>query len=342
MDKLERIACLYLTFLNTGGIGFSRIREMLPLAYPGEHESARRKFERDKEELKTLGLELRHYPPGDSLPDGRVANDHVYLPAEELTRMPELDLSGREYRSLAALLMRELEESSHAGRPEEYAILESATAKLLYRSPGFLEQNAHSARRVGPLRSLGSGDSLLEERLSEVHRALSKRRWLEFEYTDRAGKTERRRIAGRGLVSHRGRWCLVGLDQRANALRSFYLDRMQDVLVSQDGYSPDPGFDIREYSLHPLAVRIHAPVEVELRLGVREEENFDDLVAGLPDSLRAKQRPPADTLRRLRTTNLNGLFSWMLRHPGVVSAIGPESVRLRFQEYLERTRALYQ
>ena len=256
--------------------------------------------------------------------------------------MPELSLSGREYRSLAALLMRELEESSHAGRPEEYAILESATAKLLYRSPGFLEQNAHSTRRMAPLRLDGSGDLRLEERLSEVHRALSKRRWLEFEYTDRAGNTERRRIAGRGLVSHRGRWCLVGLDSRANAIRSFYLDRMQDLLVSDDAYLPDPGFDIREYSLHPLAVRIHAPIEVELRVGVREEESFDDLVAGLPDSLLAKQRPATEALRRLRTTNLNGLFSWMMRHPGVVSAIGPESVRLRFQEYLDRTRNLYQ
>src|SRR5690349_12212610 len=104
-DKIERLACLYLAFLNNPrGLSFSELREALPLAYQGEFESGRRKFERDKEDLASMGMALDHYADGEPLPGGGTAEGHVYVPTEEIRRLHELRLTEDEAGALAFVL----------------------------------------------------------------------------------------------------------------------------------------------------------------------------------------------------------------------------------------------
>ncbi len=117
MNKLERIGCLYLTFLgHPGGLSFAQIREYLPDAYPAgpgeDPETSRRKFERDKDELRALGMDLKHHAAGETLPDGSLAGASIYVIAEELQRLPEIELSPGEVQTLSAVLMTALAEAS--------------------------------------------------------------------------------------------------------------------------------------------------------------------------------------------------------------------------------------
>lgn len=338
MDKIERIAILYLSFLNSpGGLSFARIRESLPAAYEGDPESARRKFERDKDELRSLGLDLRHFAPGARLPDGSAARDHVYAPAEELQKLPEIRLSREDLELLAATLLgavAELDQENSEERQREQALLRSAAAKLLYRNPAQLYET-----RQAPAAFFTPESEAATESLALAHDALTQRRVLSFQYQDRTGRREERRVAARGLISHHLRWVLVARCFRADAIRSFYIDRMSELKLHDEKFAPDPRFRIKDYSLHPLAV--HAGPEAELIVDVNPDrlESLEDFLSGLPPAREPERRGEQRLV--LRTTNPGAFFSWMLRNPGAIDALGPPSMHAAFIERLEAIKALH-
>lgn len=333
LEKIERLGCLYLTFLNNpGGLSFQQIKGYLPLAYQGDQESSRRKFERDKEELKRLGLALRHFAPGETLPSGAPAPEHRYVPMEEIQRLPELRLSAEEASELAAVLFAAMDEYGTRD-PELVENLKSAAMKLLYRHPASRAPEPAPGERPRVAQNLlAGGEERAALRLGEVMDALHRRRVLALTYPAREGGAVERRVEGRGLLTHRGRWCLVAYCRKVQAIRSFYLDRMQSLEVLAETYRPDPDFRIKDYSLHPLGLRMHPVEELRLLLDEEREEIFRDFLIGLPAYLNATTA--ADGELRLQTSNRAALFSWMTRNPGVVRALGPEAARSAFRAYL--------
>lgn len=344
MDKLERIAVLYLTFLgHPGGLSFAQLREYLPEAYAAasgeDPESMRRKFERDKEELRSLGMDLRHYAAGEALPDGSMASHSIYVVAEELQRSPAVDLSQSEVHTLAAMLMAALAESNE--KQQDRGLLESAAYKLLYKHPALLRNSGDVARQARPA---GRSESAPEvaENLTRIHEGLARRLSLDIDYTNKTGHSESRRVDGRGLISHRGRWCLVARCHRAQDIRMFYVDRIADIKLSDAQYPADENFDLRQYSLHPLALRIEAPVELRVLIDAEREESLLDFLNGLPESSRLQQRSSGeDTEITLLTGNPYAFFSWMMRHPGSVRRLGPAATHARFLNYLAALKANY-
>lgn len=347
MDKLERIAVLYLTFLgHPGGLSFAKIREYLPEAYntaPGEDpESVRRKFERDKEELRSLGMDLRHHAAGEALPDGTLAPQSIYVVADELQRLPAVDLSRAEVHTLAAILMAALADSpSGQSSGAERALLESAAYKLLYKHPALL-QNRGETTRDRPTSFKESAPDVTEY-LTLIHEGLARRRSLGIDYTNKTGHSERRRIDGRGLISHRGRWCLIAFCHRAQGIRMFYVDRITHAELTENEYPTDRNFDIQQYSLHPLALRIEAPVELRVIIESEREDSLLDFLNGLPASSQVRQSNLRgdQTEVRLETTNPTAFFSWMMRHPGSIRGLGPVAVHERFLKYLEALKQNY-
>ncbi|MCR9141469.1 MAG: WYL domain-containing protein [bacterium] len=355
MDKLERIAVLYLTFLgHPGGLSFAQLREYLPAAYnagPDEDpESMRRKFERDKDELRSLGMDLRHYAAGEALPDGSMATHSIYIVADELQRPPSVDLSRAEVHTLAAILMAELAETENDPDPDrsvERALLESAAYKLLYKHPALLQTAAAGARERPRARHESAPD--VAENLNRIHEGLALRRSIEIDYTRKTGRSDTRRVDGRGLISHRGRWCLVAHCHTADDIRMFYVDRIARLELTENVYPADRSFDLKQYSLHPLALRIEStPLKIEAIVEAEREESLFDFLNGLPDSAQVKYSSPPASLKTpgasedagapnmvsLLTTNPSAFFSWMLRHPGSVRRLGPAETHARFLEYL--------
>jgi predicted DNA-binding transcriptional regulator YafY len=157
------------------------------------------------------------------------------------------------------------------------------------------------------------------------------------------GKDTVELVEGRGLISHRGRWCLVGFARDANAIRYFYLDRIVSVNVTKTQFRADPKFNIKEHTLHPLTLSIHEAAVIDLLLHEEGKEAMVDFLSGIPDN-RVKfgnEKNAARIQLRIKTTNKEALFSFMFRNPGVVVQIGPEDIRKDYLNYIARIRSQY-
>jgi len=335
ISKFERLGCLYLTFLNyPAGLSLKQIREFLPQAYSGELESSRRKFIRDREDLESLGMKLECYEPGKALPDGRTANDYVYIPTDEVRHLPELELARDEAGALAALLMRSIRRTQHSDT-QTAALLRSAMVKLLYKNPDTLLSKLDDEHETDQIEEVVSESDAGP--LPLIHEAIEKRKVIEFEYVS-SGQKKRRHVEGRGLVSYRGRWCLVAYCRDAKEIRLFYTDTMENPKISDETFKPDRKFAIQNYTIHPLSVRNHPPLLVTIETDPERQSVVDDYFSGVPVTLGLKR---SGTTVSFQTTNLDALFSWMSVHPGIVTRIPDETVLNRHTGYLETIKGYY-
>ncbi|MCB1303332.1 MAG: WYL domain-containing protein [Leptospiraceae bacterium] len=325
MAKDERLGCLYLTFLNRpSGLSFEQIRSLMPMAYRGEPESARRKFERDKNDLQKLGLWLRHFADGEVLPDGRTATGHVYIPEQGFHWLGDVKLSEKQRNGLANILARSLQrESSESVRNN----LTSLYIKLFY--------NNLPDSEVRETDGLSESEPLESQILSTVQEALLQKKKIQVNYAPASGKVEDRILESRGLLFYRGRWCLVAYCAATKDNRYYYLERMQSVRLLDEAFKPEKGFNLKDYSLHPLSIRIHDPVEIDLKIHEIHRPAFENFLTGYS---RAKAHGGGF---RIQCTNERALFRWLLQRPESLQSLDPDSAA-RFEEFLKEIKELYQ
>jgi proteasome accessory factor B len=216
MDKLERLLNLTAALLETPlPLSAQQLREQVP-GYPESHGAFRRAFERDKEDLREMGVPLRVAPvPGTDPPrDGYdIDADEYYLTDPRL-----------EPDELAALHLAASTVRIDGARGQE----------ALWKLGGVLAGDG-----VEVLASL-PGDP----NLAPVFDAVTSRRIIEFDY-----RGDRRRIDPHRLDFRRGRWYFTGRDHRRQADRNFRLDRVEGPVVVLG----EPGAFIRPVNERPGA-----------------------------------------------------------------------------------------
>jgi proteasome accessory factor B len=183
------------------------------LDYPEDRTAFRRAFERDKEELREMGIPLRVGPVPGRLP----AIDGYRIPPDEYA----LRDPGLTTEELAALHL-----AASAVQVEGL----SATGGLL-KLGGLVGGPAEreAAVRVAPLPA--------DANLSTLFAAVAGRTPVELRYRDRD-----RRIDPYRLEFQRGRWYLSGLDHTHDEERSFRLDRVEGPVTVLD----EPPFEVPE------------------------------------------------------------------------------------------------
>lgn len=181
--------------------------------YEGSSESMERMFERDKDELRALGIEIEV-----SALDPLFEDEIGYRIRFEDYVMDHSGFTTNEiaYMSLAAQVWKEealSEIAQHAMR--KLAGLASpidiseipAIAPVLINAPKFL---------------------------NEIIDCISKRRTIEFVYLDSEMKTQSRQVNVYSYFSFKGSWYFSGLDVRKMEIRTFKCDRIVgDVSVSK-------------------------------------------------------------------------------------------------------------
>ena len=181
--------------------------------YEGSSESMERMFERDKDELRALGIEIEV-----SALDPLFEDEIGYRIRFENYVMDHSGFTTNEiaYMSLAAQVWKEealSEIAQHAMR--KLAGLASpidiseipAIAPVLINAPKFL---------------------------NEIIDCISKRRTIEFVYLDSEMKTQSRQVNVYSYFSFKGSWYFSGLDVRKMEIRTFKCDRIVgDVSVSK-------------------------------------------------------------------------------------------------------------
>jgi proteasome accessory factor B len=304
VPKLERLLDLIAALLHTERpLTAEQLRERIP-GYPEDKDSFKRSFERDKKDLRDMGVPLRiEVVPGSTPPeDGyRIDPEEYYL--------PDLDLDADELAALhlAASAVR-LEGLSAAG----------GLRKLGAPLPGEDTPSTIATLPTAP-------------HLSAAFDAVAARRRLRFRYGDKDREVDPFRLQHR-----RGRWYLQGHDHGAGEARSFRLDRIEGGLDRDEPGSAEVRLDPAENPLtlegwalgddEPVEARVriapsqarvavaqvghHVPAEwtddgsVVLSLPVRRPEGFRSFVLGFLDDAEVLSPPELrdDLVRWLQAT----------------------------------------
>ncbi|GAA4633686.1 WYL domain-containing protein [Actinoallomurus vinaceus] len=224
--KTERLLNLVVCLLATRRyLTAEQIRQAVP-GYPGGDEAFKRMFERDKEELRELGIPLEMGSDGDEEAGYRIQRQAYELPEIQLTpdEAAVLGLAARVWHRAS--------------------LAEAASGALLKLRAAGIDTDEAASLGVEP--RVGAD----EPAFPALWRAVRDRRSVTFEYqgVGRSGP-QRRHLEPWGVVSRRGRWYVAGHDRDRGETRVFRLSRIRGEVVA-DGpagaVTVPEGVDLRE------------------------------------------------------------------------------------------------
>lgn len=177
-------------------------------------EAFRRKFERDKDLLRNIGIPL------ETTATDAWEIEAGYRIDPDAYRLPDPDLTDEERAALAV--------ASRMVRLGAGAIGSEALLKLGGIGPG------------GGQEPVGADLGTAADRLGDLFAAVSERREVSFEYRDKP-----RVVQPYGLAHRRGHWYLVG--KTDDGQRVFRVDRMGEVFVHEmpETFTRPVGFSVR-------------------------------------------------------------------------------------------------
>lgn len=238
--KSERLLNLLITLLvQRRPIAKERIRELL---YPDSRPDAFEKmFERDKEELRSLGV-----PIEVATIDPLFEDEVGYRIPPEAFALPEIELTPEE----AAVV-------GIASRVWQHATMAQATTDAV--------RKLSAAGIDVDLDALGIAQPLLpadEPSFETCWIAVCERMAIEFDYQrPGADAPTRRHVQPWGVVRYSGRWYVVGYDSDRGAERVFRLSRVQGEVrtVGQPGAYDVPA----DTDVHDITRRLAPPTTTE-------------------------------------------------------------------------------
>lgn len=235
-SKVERLMNLVIALLSTRTfITAERIRHVVAGYEDSPSDEAfSRMFERDKNELRDLGipLETGRVSQFDPTEGYRINRDAYALPAVELTAD----------EAAAVAVATQLWES-----PELITATQGALLKL--RAAGAEVDAADAGIAITSTATL-PGLRGSEETLGTVLSAIDSGRAVQFPHRpSRSDPYTVRTVEPWGVVTHRGRWYLVGHDRDRDATRTFRLSRIgaEVTAIGEPGSVTRPeGVDLRD------------------------------------------------------------------------------------------------
>lgn len=209
--KTERLLNLVICLLATRRyLTVDQIWQAVP-GYPESDEAFKRMFERDKEELRELGVPLE--TGSDSVWD----SDYGYRIRRADYELPPVSLEPDEGAALA-LAARAWQRASLAGA--------ASGALLKLRAAGVDTPEAAPASLPVPPDIEPRVDTT-EPAFPSLWQAVRDRRGVSFDYQPaRGGSPQPRKLEPWGVVSWHGRWYVAGHDLDRDALRVFRLSRI--------------------------------------------------------------------------------------------------------------------
>ena len=277
--------------------------------YDGTPESKERMFERDKDDLRTLGIEIEVGgldPLFDDEAGYRIRPDSYALNLGEVTgsEIALLSLAAESWRgaALGDAAQSALNKLLSLGISSDYESIPAIAPKLLMNSENFLP----------------------------IIRALADLRTIDFDYISKDLHVEKRTVNPFGLANSHGYWYLVGYDLSREDLRVFRLDRMQSQVAPSPNmaiFTVPENFDVQNV----LNSQLFEPTMVA-QLRVRKGKGF---------SLLAQSKILSDiddfVLYEVGFSNRQKFIDSILWHGDDVIVQTPEDLR---QEVVHKLRLL--
>jgi proteasome accessory factor B len=299
-NRTERLVNLVICLLSTRRfLTASQIAATVPgyehdAEDPRDHEAFQRKFERDKAELRDLGVPLETGTTSvlDTEPGYRIARRDYALPDVHL-EPDETAAVG-----IAARLWQ------HAG------LAAAATSGLLKLRAAGVDVDLHATLGVEPVVTV-------DPAFGPLQTAARERREVRFGYrTPEDDAAQTRRLQPWGVVSWRGRWYVVGHDLDRQATRCFRLSRVVGAVTAvgpAEAYRPPPDTDLISH-----VATWSGPVELANRATVLVK----------PGRAAGKIVPGADGDEAvLAYADPDGFARWIVGYGADVVVLGPDEVR---------------
>ena len=308
-------------------------------------EAVRRKFERDKAELKELGVTLEplkekilanhsdqeveayQLKPRDFYlpylrPPGR-APAHTYFLDEVAIGLNELPILRRAAERIAALTDTPLGTAAR-----------SAIRKLSFDLP---ELNVGGEERAFP------APAEIESQFATLRQAVESRRAVRCRYYSIRRDVEAERvIEPYGLMLSWGHWYCVARARERNALRVFRLDRIKDVHIVEGDeaeFTVPKGFKIGSYlNRAPWELSDEKPVTVRVRINFPQSrwvigERLGKVVKAVTDD--------AGSEFEFEVRAVDAFVRWLLPLGKQVEVLSPPSIRKQLESARAALRAVY-
>ncbi len=322
-------------------------------AHSGQRSALMRMFERDKDELRALGVPIETVADEENNKSRyRLASRDFYLPflqlAYERTRGPgrgPVRPRGPGYQALQVLAFEPDELEAIGRAAHRVAALgdaalahEAATAlrKLAHDLPSLLDEPAGAAHLVIER----APDA---ELLTALGDALQRRKSVRFTYRSMHRDERAERTADPwGLAFPSGHWYLIARDHAADALRQFRVSRISSVATNaaraqSEDYVIPRDFDLAAHARSQQAWELG---DTELReVTVR----FTELNGVTVPAMRLGEPVPGDeTLRRFRVRRTDTFALWVLGFAGAARIESPAEMAAQVRALARDARARYE
>lgn len=298
-EKVERLVNLTIALLEApGALSLAELRRRTGYYTDGSAASTRRRFERDKDELRHLGVPIETV----TLPHSEEVG---YRIARRSYELPDVDLTAEEVAALALAVRM----TGAEGTP-------LALAKLAARAPDPARLEVGTDTRV----------ELPDGPLDAVAAAVLERRALAFTYRRADGGTGQRTVDPYGVVQRRAAWYLVGRDHDRDALRAFRLDRM---VGEPTATGPAAAFDPPAELDLAAAVTGPAHPGVEVSLAVAEPARWQVELRGGRDT--GRRTPDGRAVFLLEELHPFRDRAWILGLAGAVEVLAPAELAAQVQ-----------
>jgi proteasome accessory factor B len=313
--KAERLLNLVAMLLETTRpVTAQHIHDTIPGYDQSNWETFKRMFERDKDELREMGIpvELVATDAWEVEEGYRIPKDKYYL--------PELSLAEDE---MAALVL-----AAGLVRMEDPDAARMALMKLSSEGAGPAPE--------GGLRRMSADLGLAAPGLARAFAAVADRKQVSFRYRGRQGESSRT-MDPYGLVHRKGAWYLIGLDHSSGGQRSFRLDRVAGEIHQVDPSHPGPEFEVPS-GFRPQAA-LETPPFLQGDVVAAARVRFSPSTAWWVGreapwlELTAGQDGGGETT--LGVTDVEGFLDWVLWYGDGVEVVGPATLRMTLRERLE-------
>jgi proteasome accessory factor B len=301
-DRLERLTNLVAVLLDTRRpLTLEEIVERVP-GYPGERESYRRQFERDKSTLREIGvpISLEAIYAFDQETGYRINREDYELPALDLTEDERVALH------LAVTAVR-----LEGGAGESTA---GAGREALFKLGGFEGRAAPTLDSVAALPDVPALPALFD--------AYRRRARVTFRY-----RGDTRCLDPYGILFRNGHWYAVGNDCDREAIRAFRADRIESAIEPgpPGSFERPVGFDpasaLRD---EPWRFGDEAPVEALVLVSPTQAGWVE---ADLGSKAVVERRDDGSVVVRMAVTNRGAFRSFVLGLLDHAEVLAPPELR---------------
>lgn len=346
--KLQRWTDLIAALLGRRlGAAFTDLARDVP-AYaagldPAHKDSVKRTFERDKDELRALGVPIETVadPDGDGtrymlapaafyLPFLALPVDPVHLPPEGYRSLPTVTFSPQELDLVVEAVAR----LGQLGDPTLAEDARAAANKLAFDLPLVPRRPDVHLLDVD-----GGADPRIFDLLGE---ALRSRKTVSFTYRKPdSGRVTERRVEPLGLFFVNAHWYLAARDRTRDDIRTFRVSRIAGASVTRTkggapDFEPPAGWNLRE---HARARDVWELGETESR--VAEVDFVGDSGVAAAAKRAGEAVPGRPRVRRFRVRRLDAFVRWLLSFAGDARPIAPPDLVDAYEQAARDTLSVY-